>query len=98
MKMLSPFGPANDHPILVSRKLSLVGSPRILGVDKKHLKFRVRQKGRTMDAIGFGMAEYLEQLMQSKDNFDLAFILEENTYRGETNVQLHVKDIKNGAV
>ena len=51
-----------------------------------------------MDAIGFGMAEYLEQLMQSKDNFDLAFILEENTYRGETNVQLHVKDIKNGAV
>ncbi len=98
MKMLSPFGPANDHPILVSRKLSLVGSPRILGVDKKHLKFRVRQKGRTMDAIGFGMAEYLEQLMQSKDNFDLAFILEENTYRGETNVQLHVKDIKNGVV
>ena len=98
MKMLGPFGPANHHPVLVSRNLSLVGTPRTLGVDKKHLKFRVRQKGRTMEAIGFGMADYAGRLNASRDHLDLVFTLEENTYRGETNLQLRVKDIKVGTV
>ncbi len=98
MKMLGPFGSANHHPVLVSRNLSLVGSPRILGVDKKHLKFRVRQKGRTMEAIGFGMADYADRLNDWRDQLDLAFTLEENTYRGETSLQLRIKDIKVGTV
>lgn len=96
MKMLGPFGPANHHPVLVSRNLNVVGSPRIIGVDKRHVKFRVRQKGRTMDAIGFGMAEYADELNERRDQLDLAFVLEENIYRGETNLQLRIKDIKFG--
>ncbi len=98
MKMLGPFGPANHHPVLVSRNLSLVGSPRTLGVDKKHLKFRVRQNGRIMEAIGFGMAEYADRLTDNRDRLDLAYTLEENNYRGETTLQLRIKDIQVGTV
>ena len=98
MKMLEPFGPANKHPILMSRNLSLVGSPRTIGVDKRHLKFRVRQKNRIMNAIGFGMADSADLVIENRDRLDLAYILEENTFRGETSLQLRIKDIKAGTV
>ena len=98
MKMIGPFGPANHHPVLVSRDLSVVGKPRTIGMDKKHLRFRVRQKGRTMDAIGFGMAHFVDRLNDSRDRLDLAYTLEENTFRGETSLQLRIKDIKLGTV
>ncbi|MXY96882.1 MAG: single-stranded-DNA-specific exonuclease RecJ [Gemmatimonadetes bacterium] len=98
MKMIGPFGPANHHPVLVSRDLSVVGKPRTIGMDKKHLRFRVRQKGRTMDAIGFGMAHFADRLNDSRDRLDLAYTLEENTFRGETSLQLRIKDIKLGTV
>ena len=98
MKMLGPFGPANTHPVLVSSNLSLVGSTRTIGVEKKHLKFRVRQNGRVMEAIGFGMADYAERVNDSRDQLDLAFTLEENTFRGETSLQLRIKDIKTATV
>ena len=96
MKMIGPFGPANHHPVLVSRDLSIVGKPRTIGMDNKHLRFRVRQKGRVMDAIGFGMAHFADKLKDSRDHLDLAYTLEENTFRGETSLQLRIKDIKLG--
>ncbi len=98
MKMIGPFGPANHHPVLVSRDLSVIGNLRTIGMEKKHLKFRVRQKGRTMDAIGFGMAHFADRLKDSRDRLDLAYTLEENTFRGETSLQLRIKDIKLGTV
>ena len=98
MKMLGPFGPENRHPVLVSRNLSVVGNPRTIGMDKRHLKFRVKQKGRVMDAIGFGMAHFADRLNACRDHLDLAFTLEENTYRGETSLQLRIKDMKTGTV
>lgn len=98
MKMLGPFGPANHHPVLVSRDLSVVGKPRTIGMGKKHLRFRVKQNGRVMDAIGFGMAHFADQLNDSRDRLDLAYNLEENTFRGETSLQLRIKDIKPGTV
>lgn len=98
MKMIGPFGPANHHPVLVSRNLSLVGSTRTIGVEKKHLKFRVKQNGRVMDAIGFGMADHVGRVNENRDRLDLAFTLEENTFRGETSLQLRIKDIKTATV
>lgn len=96
MKMIGPFGPANHHPVLVSRNLSVVGNLRKIGMDNKHLRFRVRQKGRIMDAIGFGMAHFADRLKDNRDHLDLAYTLEENTFRGETSLQLRIKDIKLG--
>ncbi len=96
LKMIGPFGPANHHPVLVSRDLSVVGKPRTIGRDNKHLKFRVRQKGRVMDAIGFGMAHFYDMVNDSRDHLDLAYTLEENTFRGETSLQLRIKDIRLG--
>ena len=96
LKMLAPFGPENRHPVLVSRGLSLVGQPNVIGSDKRHLKFRVRQGSHVLEAIGFGMAEYADQLRAKPDQVSLAYALEENTWNGKTTIQLRVKDIKVG--
>ncbi len=99
MKMLGPFGPANRNPVFVSRNLRLVGSTRVLGKQKNHLKFRVRQSehGRVMEAIAFGMAAEEKRINDSRDRLDLAYTLEEDTFRGQNSLQLRVKDIRGKA-
>jgi single-stranded-DNA-specific exonuclease len=66
----------------------------------EHLKFYVQQRNepgennnfRVMEAIGWGMAEN-EPLINSGMPFSIAYYIEENTYRGNTTLQLRVKDI-----
>jgi len=98
LKMLGPFGPENNHPVLVSRNLSLVGAPNIIGSEKTHLKFKVRQNNQVFDAIAFGMADYAEQLRAQPNQVHLAYTLEENTWNGKTSTQLRIKDIAIGDI
>ncbi|MBT5873410.1 MAG: single-stranded-DNA-specific exonuclease RecJ [Candidatus Latescibacteria bacterium] len=96
LKMLAPFGPENRHPVMVSKDLSLVGQPSVIGSEKRHLKFRVRQGDHVLEAIGFGMADHAKQLRANPDKVSLAYALEENTWNGKTSIQLRIKDIKAG--
>jgi len=88
----APFGPQNMRPVFLSRKLQVVGSPRIVG--KNHLKFRVRQSGRIFDAIGFDLGSLNYRLTPGENNLDMIFVVEENSWGGQTKVQLRVKDLK----
>lgn len=98
LKMLGPFGPDNNHPVLASRNLTLVGAPNIIGREKTHLKFKVRQNNHVIDAIGFGMADYADQLRAQPNRVHLAYTLEENTWQGKTSTQLRIKDIVVGDI
>ncbi|HAP58954.1 MAG TPA: single-stranded-DNA-specific exonuclease RecJ [Cytophagales bacterium] len=94
LKQMAPFGPANPEPILVSHNLTLGSAPRLL--KEKHLKMSVTtadpQVGH-LEAIGFNMAEYFP-LLKTGDPFSMAYTLQENTWRGETSLQLRIKDIR----
>ena len=98
LKMLGPFGPDNNHPVLASRNLTLVGAPNIIGSERTHLKFKVRQNNHVIDAIGFGMADYADQLRAQPNRVHLAYTLEENTWQGKTSTQLRIKDIVVGDI
>ncbi|MBD3367573.1 MAG: single-stranded-DNA-specific exonuclease RecJ [Candidatus Eisenbacteria bacterium] len=91
MKTMRPFGAGNPEPIFGTRRLKVISAKR---VGKGHLKLTVAQGGRTMDAIGFGMGEALDDLRASGGMVALAYVLEENTWRGVTNLQLRLKDIQ----
>jgi single-stranded-DNA-specific exonuclease len=92
MTQMAPFGPQNMTPAFVSERVQLRGYPRIL--KEKHLKLDVFQEGSAVfSAIGFGMAPFYEPLMAGLP-FDLCYHIEINEYRGERNLQLHLKDIK----
>ena len=97
LKMLAPFGPNNHHPVLVTRNMSLVGNPNVIGIDKNHLKFKVRRGEKVFDAIAFGMAGYANRLRTYPNQISLAYSVEENAWNGQTTIQLRVKDIKVGS-
>lgn len=91
LKRVRPFGAGNPEPVFGTRDVKVI-SAKVVG--NGHLKMTVSQGQRTMDAIGFGMADTLEHLRGSGGMVRLAYVLEENTWRGETNLQLRLKDVQ----
>jgi single-stranded-DNA-specific exonuclease len=92
MERLAPFGASNPQPVFVARDLAVIAEPRIL--KDKHLKFRVEQDGRAVDALGWNMASSSTLISQAKGRITLAFTLLQNDFQQMKSVQLIVKDIQ----
>ena len=92
LKLLAPFGPQNMRPVFLSQKLQVVGTPTVVG--NNHLKFKVRQDGIVLDAIGFNLGDLIYRIEPGANNLDMAYVIEENTYLGRTSLQLRVKDLR----
>jgi single-stranded-DNA-specific exonuclease len=88
---LAPFGIGNPGVLLLVdgcelADLSTVG-------DGKHLRFRVRQRGRDAgSAIAFGMGAQLDQF-RTGAHYDVAFRLQENRWNGVVSPQLVVRRV-----
>jgi len=93
LRRLAPYGPGNMRPLFASQHLEVIGYPRPRIVGKNHLKFKVRQGSTILDAIGFGMAESLEDLYSNK-SLEMAYVLAENEWQGRKTIQLELKDIR----
>jgi single-stranded-DNA-specific exonuclease len=91
MKQMQPFGAGNPEPVFGTRNVKLISAK---SVGNGHLKLTVAQRDKVMDAIGFGMADSLEELRESDGMVAIAYVLEENTWRGVTNLQLRLKDVQ----
>ncbi|MBX7255396.1 MAG: single-stranded-DNA-specific exonuclease RecJ [Candidatus Hydrogenedentes bacterium] len=89
---LQPCGAANPSPVLAAYGVR-VARQSCRELRGGHLKFAVTDGTRTFDTIGFRMGDRLSAL-QSVDAIDVAFNPQFNTWRGETVVQLVVKDIR----
>ncbi len=89
---LQPFGQSNPAPVLCSCGVEpLAGSVRAL--QGGHLRLAVRQGDCVRNAIGFRMSEKFADNIGSNP-IDIAYTPQFNTWRGETNVQLVLKDIR----
>jgi single-stranded-DNA-specific exonuclease len=93
IKQMGPFGPENMHPVFVSENVYALGYPKIL--KKEHLKMTLMQEGLPykIEAIGFGLAHFYEQICNN-GKFHIAFTIEENNFMGNKSLQLYIKDIK----
>jgi hypothetical protein len=80
----------NPQPLFLTKKLRLKGQPRILGRDT--IKFWVTDGIVTHQAIGFGMAGYLDRLCNA-DSFDLVYNPRIDTWLGEDSTILEVEKI-----
>ena len=89
---MEPFGPGNMKPVFVTRKLK---ATKLKLLKALHLKMSVfnEEDGVIIDAIGFNMPEYYD-LLKNNSSFEMAYTIEENSFRGRTSIQLMVKDIK----
>lgn len=91
LKQMEPFGPGNMSPVFVSRNVR-ADSLRLL--KDLHLKFKVTQDDDCfIDVIAFNMGEFYSSI-NANQRFDICYSIEENTFRGVTNLQLAVKDIR----
>ncbi len=91
--MLNPFGESNPVPVFVSHGLETASQPQLVGRDKNHLTFHVRQGNSRFKVIVFGGSSYFEKVVTA-DNLTLAFTPKLNTFNGRTAIELDVKDIK----
>ena len=93
LNRMQPYGPENLRPVFAAENCKIVGGVKV--IKDKHLKFSVTQIGgsRKYDSIAFNMVHY-QELLQSKNEFKIAFSIEENEFRGVRSIQLTVKDLK----
>ena len=93
LKQFAPFGPENNVPVFVTRELVDTGNARVVGM--KHLKMEtipIAERSAPYPAIAFQFGECISRIR--RERFDLCYQLEENYWRGRTEIQLNVKDIK----
>jgi len=94
LKQFAPFGPDNNVPVFVSHELVDTGAARIVGAN--HLKFSAMpttERSAPYPAIAFQMGECLNR-MRHGERFSLCYQLEENYWKGKTEIQLGVKDLR----
>ncbi len=86
--LLSPFGVGNARPIFVSRQAEVTAAPQTM--QGKHLKLRLRQNGRSFEAVGWDRAAWAERIGQG-DRIDVAYSLLFSSYLGEDQLQLSLE-------
>lgn len=92
LELLEPLGQGNPAPLF-----GIVGAevaPQSVRILKdEHVKLTLRHEDCAIGAIGFGMAEqfHVEGIPAT---VDAAFVPQLNTWRGETQVQLQIKDLR----
>ena len=95
LKQLAPFGPGNMTPTFIAKNVRDTGWGKPVGGDKTHLKVSLEDpKTRTaISGIGFGLAAAFLKIKKG-NQFDIAFTIDENTWQGNTSLQLMLKDLK----
>jgi len=82
-------------PVFVTENVTDSGEGRLVGPDKEHIKLSLihTDKAKSYPAIAFQLAEYYRNIHEGKP-FDICYTITENVFRGETSLQIRVKDIK----
>jgi single-stranded-DNA-specific exonuclease len=96
LELLEPYGAGNPPPVLLADRLQVVGEPKRVGAGERHLAMRVRQGGRTLKAIAFGMADRFEELMSQGGQVSMAFTPRLNEWQGFRSIEIEVKDFQAG--
>jgi single-stranded-DNA-specific exonuclease len=91
IERLSPFGPSNPQPLFAATHLAVIAEPRLF--KGKHLKFRIEQDGKALDAIGWNMAQHCQPIRESRGEVSLAFSISQDLYQEMRLLQLIVRDI-----
>ena len=95
LKQFGPFGPGNMKPVFASKKVFDYGTSRLVGKEQEHLKLELVDSSseNVMNGIAFRMYAYNDHL-KALNPLDICYTIEENTFNGNTNIQLMIRDIK----
>jgi single-stranded-DNA-specific exonuclease len=86
-----PHGFGNPQPVFVSSDVT-ISDTRLVGAEGKHLKLTLLDHSRRIPAIAFSMGELYGKLPGGA-KADIAYTVDMNTWNGNKELQLKVKDI-----
>ena len=92
MKKLGPYGPGNMRPKFALMNVKVVGDPKVIG-NGDHIRFQVKQNQSSIPVVGFGLAEYYQELILGQP-VDIAGVVETNVWKGKESIQLNARDIR----
>lgn len=92
IKKIKPFGQKNPRPTFTLQNVSFKDLKKV-GQDKKHILGNIKTPNYKFNFIAFGLAEQISDIGEGQ-KLDVAFHIGENTYRGKTNLQLQIIDLK----
>ena len=97
LKQFAPFGPGNMSPTFMTKNVIDTGHAKLVGKNgAKHLKFSVVHPDRTgnpVPAIAFNQGQHIDKIREGKP-FSICYHIDENTWLGNTKLQLRIKDIR----
>ena len=96
LKQFQPFGPGNGNPVFVTDNVYDAGNGRKVGAGGVHLKLDLIQESQPyhqIAAIAFNMADYYDYI-KSGNPLDVCYSIVENYYRGNSTIQLRVRDLR----
>lgn len=93
LSRFAPFGEGNPEPVFGLEDV-VVDDVRFVGNGEKHLKLRLKTEtgGKVLDAIAFNLGSQFGEL-KIGERIKIAFTLDENTWNGNTSLQLKIVDI-----
>jgi len=93
LSRMSPFGLSNYKPIFRTNNCFGAGNLRLMGKEKTHIKFEIKDsQDFKIQAIGFNMSEYYEQI-NNKESFDILYTISRNTFNNLPSIELNLKSI-----
>lgn len=95
LKKMSPFGPENQKPVFATLGVKDYGTSKLVGKELEHLKLELidGNSQNPVHGIAFGMHKHNRHI-KGMFPFNICYTIEENTYNGNTSIQLQVKEIK----
>ncbi|PCJ65708.1 MAG: single-stranded-DNA-specific exonuclease RecJ [Bacteroidetes bacterium] len=93
LQKMEPFGPANMTPVFYTNGLKDDGTGKIIGKTAEHIRLNIRRTNDSLAAVGFGLADKLESIKKA-DSFEACFQINENVFRGNSSIQLMLKDVR----
>lgn len=95
LKQFQPFGPGNNNPVFLTEDVYDDGNGRKVGAGGVHMKLELIQESQPylqIAAIAFNMADCYDHI-KAGNPFDVCYSIVENYYRGNSTIQLRVKDL-----
>ena len=92
---LAPFGAGNPSPVFSTSGVEVIDGPR--RVKERHLKMAFKQDGKVLRGMAWRAADREAFVTQHRTGMDLAYSLEQETWNGESYLQLSVADFRETA-
>jgi single-stranded-DNA-specific exonuclease len=92
LEQLEPFGEGHPQPVFCCYGVEAMPNS-VRPLKNNHVKATFCQNGKALPAIGFNLADRLTPELAGRP-IDIAFTPSFNTWRGETTVQIQLRDVR----